>query len=165
MSINMNETCVNRVWAQPSESCLRTSWRERLGCLALNPMMRITRSLRKCWTRQRPRRWHAAHLRLIIFIIILCNQTSPLLPPSFLHRTSFCRFLSARLPSSLHHIFLLYTKSHVWCGKFAFVTCVCLCLNLPSVSQDCSAFTMLWLREQQWCTRVKCSRDIRALVE
>lgn len=114
MSINMNETCVNRVWAQPSESCLRTSWRERLGCLALNPMMRITRSLRKCWTRQRPRRWHAAHLRLIIFIIILCNQTSPLLPPSFLHRTSFCRFLSARLPSSLHHIFFaLYQKSRL----------------------------------------------------
>lgn len=100
------------------------------------------------WGNAGPGRGHAGDtlLKLIIFIIILCNQTSPLLPPSFLHRTSFqyktsfsCRFLSGRLPSSLHHIFLLYTKSHIWCGKFAFVTCVCLCLHLPSVSQDCSA--------------------------
>lgn len=121
------------------------------------------------WGNAGPGRGHAGDTLLISDSSSSSSFSVIKLPLSYLLLSCIAHLSVVSSPLvCLHHsitFFLLYTKSHVWCGKFAFVTCVCLCLNLPSVSQDCSAFTMLWLREQQWCTRVKCSRDIRALVE
>lgn len=92
----------------------------------------------------------------------------------FLLRMSVCFFITS---SHLYHFCNFCCsihKSKIWCARFS--THCSLCdfvfspltrphLSVSRVQQKSYAFTMLWLREQQWCTGVKCSCNFRALIE